>query len=191
MCPSGDPLPADARTRARLRRMEKRVRKGSKIFVEGDPPGKMYILLSGSLTITRKGVKIAVITEPGAYVGEMSVLLGEARTATVTAERDCRMLAVPEADILEFLTHAPDLALKLAKILASRLKQTNDRFAEYRRAMTERYSNLNDRIYRIYTLNKNPRRTSGAEISSELQDAIIYLSKLKPLGGEKKMDIVL
>ena len=127
-----------ARARGKLRQMERKVEKGETIFVEGDQPGEMFILLSGKLTIMRQGVKIGAIKDSGVYVGEMSVLSNEPRSATVIAAEDCRLMVIQQKKIQEFLSYAPGMALKLAKILAKRLKRTSDRLATFVREVNER-----------------------------------------------------
>ncbi len=180
-----------AQTQARLRKMERTFKKGEKLFIEGDEAGDMYILLSGSLKIMNRGVQVATVNTPGSYVGEMSVLLDEPRTATVVAMEDCKVLAVPKNDILEFLTHAPELAFKLARILATRLKQTNTGFATYRREMSERFKNLSARAYKVFLLSKSPSRTAHQDMNWEIRDAVAYLASLKPLDEDKREDKII
>jgi CRP-like cAMP-binding protein len=188
---SNQHLKSSAHTQAQLRKMERSFKKGQKLFVEGDPPGDMYILMAGILTVTSRGVHVATINSPGAYVGEMSVLLREPRTATVTAEEDCRVLCVQEKDILEFLTHAPDLALKLSRILAERLKHTNAAFTTYRREMSERVKYLSDRVYKVFLLSKNPSKSSLSEMNSIVRETVTYMAALKPLDEEKRGERIL
>ena len=58
---------------------------------------------------------------------EMSVLIGSRRTATVIAEEDCDLLPY-DADTLEsLLQRSPTIALRIIRLLASRLKDTTDR----------------------------------------------------------------
>ena len=52
------------------------VESGTVIFEEGTPGGGMIILLSGRLSVSVRGQQVAEISEPGAYVGETSVLTG-------------------------------------------------------------------------------------------------------------------
>jgi CRP/FNR family cyclic AMP-dependent transcriptional regulator len=80
---------------------------------------QMYVLVSGSVTIERDGVRFARIDTPGAVFGEMSVVLGQAATATVRADSDvtCHVIADPEA----FLTERPGAALAVLRTTAGRL----------------------------------------------------------------------
>ena len=60
---------------------------GQEIFAEGDPGDRVYLLLSGSLHVTRKdaGEKTQIFLVPGNLVGELAVIRQEPRSATVTA----------------------------------------------------------------------------------------------------------
>ena len=78
------------------------------------------MLLEGGLRIEKAGVVIATVTEPGACVGEMSLLLGVSATADVVAgERS--VLAVIE-NARSMLESEATLPLTLARLLAVRLQ---------------------------------------------------------------------
>ena len=177
---------SSARTRAKLRKLEHRFPKGHKIFVEGEASGEMYILLSGKLDIISKGVNVGSIDQPGSYVGEMSVLLGDRRSATVVVKQDVRVLKIPEKEIIEFLTHAPELALKLSRMLASRLKTTNTSFAAYRLEMSTRYQELTNRLHKIFMLSKSRARNARADMAQEIRNAATYLSGLTPMEDQDR-----
>ena len=52
---------------------------------EGETTGRLYVLLSGRLDVLKGETVVATVTQPGAILGEMSVLLGQPHTATVRA----------------------------------------------------------------------------------------------------------
>ena len=62
---------------------------GTVLVSEGEPGGPVWVLVSGSLRVTKGGVQVNAITRPGAFIGEVSVLLGSPFTATVEATDDC------------------------------------------------------------------------------------------------------
>ena len=75
---------------SRIRRFEP----GSVIIREGDKDPWIYFLLHGSIRISRKGVQFHTIDHRGEIFGEMQMVDGEHRSATVTAETNVTCLAV-------------------------------------------------------------------------------------------------
>jgi CRP-like cAMP-binding protein len=95
------------------------VEPGEVLLVDGEPVSALYVLLEGELRIEKRGVLIARVSEPGACVGEMSLLLGTSATADVVAgERS----AVAILDTARAMLDADSgLSISLARLLASRL----------------------------------------------------------------------
>lgn len=56
---------------------------GTVLLTEGSTSGQLYVLSEGSVEVLRGDTQVAVIGEPGAVFGEMSVLLNRPHTATV------------------------------------------------------------------------------------------------------------
>jgi len=96
------------------------------LFYEEDTTREAYLLLKGALEILKVGRRIAVIDKPGSFVGEMSTLLKTGRTATVRAVERTILLEISEGKFQEFLHCSPEIALNLARDLASRLQSTTD-----------------------------------------------------------------
>ena len=92
---------------------------GEVLIEEGSPPGRMLVLVSGSLTVERDSVPIARIDTPGAVFGEMSVVLGKPATATLRADSDVRVHVIE--DPMTFLVEQPGAALAVLQTTASRL----------------------------------------------------------------------
>ena len=66
-------------------REESYVAAESLLLREGETTGELFVLLEGELEVLKGDTVVAVVTEPGAVLGEMSVLLGLPHTATVRA----------------------------------------------------------------------------------------------------------
>lgn len=98
---------------------------------EGEQGGNLYILETGRLMVERQGVKIAEIKEPGAMVGEMSVLLGNESSATVRAERQCTIRVIENA--IPFLERTPLVALHVATLACARLDATSALLVDLRK----------------------------------------------------------
>jgi len=109
---------------------EKTFAEGETLFEEGDEGRDLCILLSGSVRVLKRGRAVAVIDEPGSYFGEMSVLLGVPRTATVVAAEESRLLVVPHDHVADFFGETPHLALRIARGLAERLARTTHALVE-------------------------------------------------------------
>jgi CRP/FNR family cyclic AMP-dependent transcriptional regulator len=92
---------------------------GELLIEEGSPPGRMLVLVSGSVTVERDGVPLARVDTPGAVFGEMSVVLGNPATATVRAASPVQVRVVE--DPLTFLVEHPGAALAVLRTTASRL----------------------------------------------------------------------
>ena len=93
---------------------------GDRLIVDGDTVGSLFVLIEGALRIEKAAVTIAVLTEPGACVGEMSLLLEAAATADVVADGPS-VVAVIE-DARSMLERDAGLPLALARLLAERLQ---------------------------------------------------------------------
>jgi len=79
--------------------------------------------MGGKLLVVRDGVTIATISQPGTLVGEMSVLLGTRNSATVRAETETRVRVIRDA--IKLLDSEPDLARRVATLVAGRLDATS------------------------------------------------------------------
>jgi CRP-like cAMP-binding protein len=92
---------------------------GETIVQEGGSAGGLWILVSGALQVRKGGVLINTVTQPGALVGEVSVLLNTVYSATVEAtERSVMRYA---ADGHALLSSDPAIARLVAVGLAERL----------------------------------------------------------------------
>jgi type IV pilus assembly protein PilB len=97
------------------------------IVREGAPGVSMYIIKSGLVEVRKKdpttGIDflVAQLTE-GAAVGEMSLLTGKPRSATVTTVQPTVVFTLTRADFRNLLTQHPEISLGLARILAERLE---------------------------------------------------------------------
>ncbi len=98
------------------------LRAGSLICEEGDTGHEMFILNRGNLEVYIGGKKVADINEPGTVIGEMALLLGEKRTATVKTVTDCNITIVKPENLKEIAQGQKDLFLKMAVNLGKRLE---------------------------------------------------------------------
>ncbi|MFL5757204.1 MAG: cyclic nucleotide-binding domain-containing protein [Chloroflexota bacterium] len=93
---------------------------GDVLLADGQDVASLYVLLDGALRIDKAGTTVATVTERGACVGEMSLLLGSPATADVVATEPTVVGVLDDAPIL--LDTEPALARALARLLASRVQ---------------------------------------------------------------------
>ena len=98
---------------------------GQTLVRHGDPSDALYVVMSGRLVATRKDQhgEFARIGEigRGEMIGEMSLLSGGMRTATVTALRDSRLVRISNETFLEFMHRHPSVTRQFIQILTRRL----------------------------------------------------------------------
>ena len=92
---------------------------GTLVLHEGSKTGHLFVLLEGRLEVVKGDSIVAVVSEPGAMFGEMSVLLDQPHTATVRAASDSVVCEFDDA--AAFLRDQPAVALLIARLLAQRL----------------------------------------------------------------------
>jgi CRP/FNR family transcriptional regulator, cyclic AMP receptor protein len=93
---------------------------GEVLVGDGQPVDALFVLIEGGLRIEKDGTVVATVTEPGACVGEISLLLGTSATATVVANELSVLAVVHDAETM--LEAGPELPLALARLLARRLQ---------------------------------------------------------------------
>ncbi len=92
---------------------------GDIVVQEGGVAGSLWVLVSGALQVRKGGVPVNTITQPGALVGEISVLLGSAFSATVVATQLSVLRHAEDGQAL--LTSDPAITHVVAVGLAERL----------------------------------------------------------------------
>jgi len=110
---------------------ERKVDAGALVLKEGDTTGHLYVLIEGRLEVVKGDTVVATVAEPGAVLGEMSVLLGEPHTATVRAAAQSIIYELDDAAV--FLNEQPAVALLIARLLAQRLNIANSYLADLKR----------------------------------------------------------
>jgi len=100
------------------------------LFLAGDAGDGCYRIEKGLLKVsmvsTSGAERILSILGPGAIVGELAVLDGLPRSASVLALRESELLFISKAKFEEFAKKNQELYQHLVTLLASRLRETND-----------------------------------------------------------------
>lgn len=88
----------------------------------------MFVLLEGQAEIEIDG-QVMEISEPGALIGEMAIIDGSPRTATVSAKTDCKLARVSQKRFTFLVQQTPFFAIQVMRVLAERLRGMNQRMA--------------------------------------------------------------
>jgi type IV pilus assembly protein PilB len=98
---------------------------GDVIIREGNQDIDFFKLIRGALTVVKGGKKIAELTEPGEYFGEIAALLGESRSASVISQGRSTIKRYPGDKMGEIINKYPDISAHLFKTTSSRLSKSN------------------------------------------------------------------
>ncbi|MDA8118277.1 MAG: Crp/Fnr family transcriptional regulator [Actinomycetota bacterium] len=105
-------------------------RRNQEIFHEDDAANSLFVVLSGRVGIVKSFLdrkeSIVAIMETGDLFGEMGLFDQEGRSATARAIERCEVIEVPYAPIRQAIESRPKLLWSLLKLLAGRLRQTDD-----------------------------------------------------------------
>lgn len=97
------------------------VREGEVLTREGQPGSELFVIASGSATVTLRGRELATLV-PGDAFGEMALLERGPRAATVTATTPMRTYVVGPQEFSALLMDVPQIGRKILKALAHRLR---------------------------------------------------------------------
>jgi CRP-like cAMP-binding protein len=106
----------------------KTARAGEVLFTAGEKGQEMYVVRSGSvrIAVSSRGVeKTLAVLGPGEFVGEMSILTDQPRSATATVQEDAELLVVGVRVLEEMIVHNTEIALRLIRKLARRLESAD------------------------------------------------------------------
>ena len=101
------------------------VKAGQVLTQTGEPGLEFFVIVEGGATATRKGVQIATLG-PGSFFGELALLDGGARTATVVADTDMKLLVLSRREFQSLHHAAPPVAGKMLVELGARLRRADD-----------------------------------------------------------------
>jgi len=106
-------------------------KKGSVIFHKTDMSTDLYIVDAGDLKAMLsddEGDEIVLAHfSKGAFFGELSLLDGKGRSATIVADSDSELSVLSQADFLELLNKDPKIAVALMTTLVERLRKADEK----------------------------------------------------------------
>ena len=98
---------------------------GRALTREGAVGHEFLVLVEGAAEVKRKGKKVNTLRS-GDFLGEIALVTGAPRTATVTTTKPSRMLVITARDFRGLLRRMPSLQLKVLEALAARLPSEYD-----------------------------------------------------------------
>jgi small-conductance mechanosensitive channel/CRP-like cAMP-binding protein len=135
--------------------------KGEKLIEQGHEGQSMFILVTGeaNVVVQRAGTLSHVASlRAGDCFGEMSLLTGEPRTATVMAHTDCEVVEIAKPVLAHSLRENPELLAKLSSLLAERQMKTEGIVAanmkphEVETAHLQFQNSFKDKLVRFFEL---------------------------------------
>jgi CRP/FNR family cyclic AMP-dependent transcriptional regulator len=107
---------------------------GRTIFAQGDPGDDLYIILAGRVKIGRRavdgGLNLLTIMGPSDMFGELSIFDPGPRTLGAIAISDVRVVTMDRDALRRWITDRPEIAVQLLRVLARRLRRTNNDLAD-------------------------------------------------------------
>lgn len=112
------------------------------VLRKGDAALQLFVICSGRLKAIGEGDdgrRAALsIMGPGEVFGEIALLDGEPRSATITALESCELLVIGRNEFLYFLERTPKAAIELLRVLARRVRRLSERVEDSARELPER-----------------------------------------------------
>jgi CRP-like cAMP-binding protein len=99
---------------------------GTLVFQEGEPGDCLYLIVEGQVRVTR-GETLLREQGPKSFFGEIAVLEGENRTATVTTTTPVRFLRLDRDDLLRLMEDLPAIAIGICQTLSRRVNELTGR----------------------------------------------------------------
>jgi pyruvate,water dikinase len=104
---------------------ERKFRKSETVIMEGSGGAAFFLIDSGNATVSSKGVELATLG-PGDYFGEIALIDGRPRSATVTAATDLICYGLTFWEFRPLIERNGTIAWKLLEALARRLRAAGD-----------------------------------------------------------------
>ncbi len=106
-------------------------KKGDIVFREGEASNFVYYILSGRFSIFHKKQHVGYVTPADIFMGEMSFLLDNHRSATVRAEEDGKLIRISKKSFIKVIKDYPHYGIFLSRLIARKLARTNATTARY------------------------------------------------------------
>jgi len=187
--------------------MERRhLKVGEYVFKEGDLGEDMFVLVSGSLSAEKRqsdGTQRKMfVVNPGSFLGEMSIILNEPRSATITAKEESELMVLQGLDFYRIIFEHPMVGIKMLNAIGAVQSDWLNQNTGYlkdlaqwgetarRRAITDELTGLYNRSFLEDSM--NDRFKTGAVGARKMCLIMMDLDKVHeindrygPVGGDK------
>jgi CRP/FNR family transcriptional regulator, cyclic AMP receptor protein len=107
---------------------------GEVVFKEGEKGDLMYVLIEGAVELRKRVERgttvLKIVDTPNDFFGEMALLDERPRSATAIASRETKVLVVDGPTFESMILANGKFALKIIKVLAARIRRSNDQVSE-------------------------------------------------------------
>lgn len=156
----------------------RRAGRGEFVVRAGEVTDALYILLNGSAKVTNSDEEgreiILAMLGPGEFFGEMGLIDGSPRSASVVAQESCELLVMNRADFHRCMQENFQVALKLMHILVQRLRDADRKIESL--ALLDVYGRVARLLLEMSEL-KEGRRVVGKKVSKQDMARMIGASR--------------
>jgi CRP/FNR family transcriptional regulator len=96
---------------------------GRELTKEGRSGQEFFLILSGRVGVVRDGVRVRTMSD-GEFLGEIALLDGRPRSATVTTEAPTRLLVLAHREFNSLMERHPEIQAAVMRALAERIRRT-------------------------------------------------------------------
>lgn len=126
-------LPENALSELAIKARPVQLQAGKVLFIQGDTSDGCYAIISGAMRVSFLSADgnetVLTMMGPGDVVGEMGLFGSPARSATVSAQSQAELMFIGVDDFMRAADNNPQIYRYLLKLLATRLRATNEAFA--------------------------------------------------------------
>jgi len=105
------------------------VKKGDVVLKEGDVSDYLYYIASGKYEVLHNGKPVGSLSAQDIFMGEMSFLLNERRSATIRAVSAGKLILLTQRTFINIIRDYPHYGVFLSKLLAKRIVRSNEQAA--------------------------------------------------------------
>ncbi len=124
------PLAPEQRDELAARAVERIYGQGEKIVCQGEAGGSMFVVHRGRVRVVEASGRELAAFEAGGYFGEMSMLTGQPRSATVEAVEECQVVELTAASLREVALANPEVVTRISAVVAERQADLDRQKAE-------------------------------------------------------------
>jgi small-conductance mechanosensitive channel/CRP-like cAMP-binding protein len=124
------PLSNEQREELAARAVERLYGQGEKIVRQDDAGGSMFVVHRGRVRVVEASGREVAAIEAGGYFGEMSMLTGQPRSATVEAAEECEVVELTAASLREAALANPEVVTRISAVVAARQADLDRQKAE-------------------------------------------------------------